>query len=671
MNTATSDFKVLLQRSSVNCTVLHRKALDDSNNVCGNCIDNYTGSYDLTNTYCVRQAFLNVTNKVCPNICSNNGTCKYTNILSGNYVNDCSVLSSTCTATCDCDASLYGSDCSLSLNELQVIRMMQQDKLTSLSAIVSSINATSTTTAQVLTRIIPITADIVSSLAIDTSISTVTLSLTKSLLLTTLDYSNVQNVDASSLLVYTNAISSITPFTISNASTSTLIDIQDLYESYVDTLFAVFARRYQGNSTSSVSITTNSDNMITVVKTVQEDNQVSSLGLLPHNIQFTNYNNTRRILSSSSSSSSLSDNTIGISVTRAYLYDNEYNHCINCTVTDKVQTAIVSNPLRVSLNCSQYATTSSTSTIITIQNYEYQYYRELISSDEYRTNCSISNTNTTYVYTCHYPDHSNYNISITCNGNANTTITTKCPARRIVPSCQMVASSSSSYDSCRVVSYIGSTLTCSCSLCSYTNRKLSTDSITATSKATTIASYRIASVTKYVFDDYISTMSTSSSINEKTFLVTLTITLAFAILWSSVVVIVVVQAYREKRSSNKKKDSISTIGSITSVVPDSNTSISKNDDDDDDAKKTFKDYIISYFPSIYKHEVNMMIILTSIVSKHKYFSLLSNTTSSNTSSVGYTNRYINGLHLISIISANMFVLAMLFDIRSVSLSSLS
>ena len=635
----------------------------------------------------MQQSLLNVTNKVCPNLCSNNGTCIYTSILTGNTVDDCSILSSTCIATCDCATSMYGSDCSLTSNELYDLRTMQYDTLSSLNSIVSGINTTrasSSATTKVLNKLIPITADIISSLSIDTSIPTDTISLTKAVLLTTLDYSSMENVDASSLLVYTNAISSITPLTISNTTTTdSLIDIQDLYESYVDTLFAVFSRRQQGNSSSS-AITTTSDNMITVIKTVEEDNEISSLGVLPHNIQFTNVNR-RRILSSSSSSVSLTsissssssslislsavsssssaDNTIGISVIRSYLYKNEYHHCNNCTVTDKVQNAIVSNPLRVSLNCSQY-TTSSTNTIITIQNYEYQSYRELNSLDEYNTTCSITNTTTTYVYTCHYPDDTNYNISITCSGKDTSTYITKCPTRRIVPSCHMVASSSSSsYDSCSVVSFMGSTLTCSCSLCSsYNNRKLITNSITSSNSATAVASYRIASVTQYVFDDYIHTMSSSSSVNEQTFLVTLTITIAYAVLWSTVVVIVIIQTYREKRSSNKKKEG--SIGSITSVVPDNNRSSSTNDDDDD-AKKTFKDYIISYFPSIYKSEVDMVTILTSIVSKHKYFSLLSNTTT-NSSTKGYSNRYVNALHLISIISANMFVLAMLFDLRSVS-----
>ena len=67
---------------------------------------------------------------------------------------------------------------------------------------------------------------------------------------------------------------------------------------------------------------------------------------------------------------------------------------------------------------------------------------------------------------------------------------------------------------------------------------------------------------------------------------------------------------------------------------------------------------MSYFPLIYKDDTSVSHILTTVMKNHHYFSLLSNSRTN----LGYTNRWIQGAQLCTIIASKMFLLAMLFDI---------
>ena len=52
-------------------------------------------------------------------ICSKNGACRYTDP-SGNILLACTILDTTCAASCDCDPGYGGKDCSLSPSSLAV-----------------------------------------------------------------------------------------------------------------------------------------------------------------------------------------------------------------------------------------------------------------------------------------------------------------------------------------------------------------------------------------------------------------------------------------------------------------------------------------------------------------------------------------------------------------------
>ena len=72
-----------------------------------------------------------------------------------------------------------------------------------------------------------------------------------------------------------------------------------------------------------------------------------------------------------------------------------------------------------------------------------------------------------------------------------------------------------------------------------------------------------------------------------------------------------------------------------------------------------KEYIDSYLPYVYKETTKIKQLSRQMLLNHKYFCIFTSTKNT----IGKTSRLVDAFHVISMISANMFILAMLFDIR--------
>ena len=602
--------------------------MNDSN-ICGDCIQDYYGSYDVTNSACVEKVNLLDTPKNCPNDCHGNGTCTFKSISIGKVVDDCSIVSSSCYSSCFCDSDLVGRDCSLTNNELENIKNIQIDKLTSLANMATS----SLLNIESLGYLIPTSSDMVKSLSIDTSISSDVIDMCNTIISSTVDKAYSFDLPSTCIMVYADAISSITPLMLNNDNSISMNEFQDMYENFVDTLTIMTVPNIKSLRQIVISET---DNMITMIKPLDIENSISSLDFYQNRIMFPDYygEGIRRLTSVKTNI------TLGMSVTRAYIYRNLYKTCTNCTTSDTVQNAIASNPLRLNLNCSEV---SSSKVIIEIQNFENQKYTVLKSKDAFRTVCKKGIAES-YVYKCSYPDSNTYEVFVDCDGKANSVYNTKCPNRTVRPTCDIVTSKS--LGSCSLLSSNSTTLFCSCTVCeSSTNRRLE---LVNDDK---LDSFRISSVTEYVFEQYISTMESSETVTAQDFISTLTVSLSFAAIWAALIVIVSVRSFRERAVKKKAGDRFKS----TSVIPNNpDTSGIAND-----FNTLFKTYLISYFPSVYKDDMSLQQVLTTIFTNHQYFSLLTNSRTN----LGYTNRWVDAFHLATIISANMFILAMLFDIR--------
>ena len=72
-----------------------------------------------------------------------------------------------------------------------------------------------------------------------------------------------------------------------------------------------------------------------------------------------------------------------------------------------------------------------------------------------------------------------------------------------------------------------------------------------------------------------------------------------------------------------------------------------------------KEYIDSYLPYVYKEATRTKQLSRQLLLNHKYFSILTNTKNT----IDKSSRWIDGFHVLTMVSANMFILAVLFDLR--------
>jgi hypothetical protein len=476
--------------------------------------------------------------------------------------------------------------------------------------------------------IIPASANLVETLNIDNKVSSDVISLCERILVHTVIIAVETNLPFDDLIVLGNAISTLVSLSLNVDDKNDLNSLKNIYENYVDNMATLAMSNFTSNEPYTII---KGDNLVTVVQKIEEKMSITSLGPSPHKISFPELNQ-RKLLAY--------DGVIGISVTRSQLYET-YSACVNCSgLSDRIENLMVSNPLRFHIDCLKY---SNTLVELTIQNNDYQNYNSIKSNDEFKTTC-YENNRTSFTYKCSYPDSIKYEIVVNCDGIQNATYITKCPDRIVKPTCNMI----SSYGSCSFSSASITAITCSCNLCqansSFHYRNLQ-------QMINTKVTYSIVSVTQYIFEDYVSTMEASKSFNKSDIKSTTIIIISFATVWIVIILSVAIQGFKENYDNKKNKNKVQ----LQQHQEQHTVSTAHINE----FKEAIKSYIISYFPAIYKSDRSFRQLLKVILLNHQYFSLLTNSRTN----LGYSNRWIQGLHLLSIISSNMFVLAMLFDTR--------
>ena len=111
---------------SPNCASLYRNPCSSVNHTCGSCFSGYVGEYGSRNSPCVNLRGFSVLNtsissqrKLCLYNCSGHGQCTYTHSNTGERVDSCNVLSTSCEAVCICSKGFAGSFCSVTKTELE------------------------------------------------------------------------------------------------------------------------------------------------------------------------------------------------------------------------------------------------------------------------------------------------------------------------------------------------------------------------------------------------------------------------------------------------------------------------------------------------------------------------------------------------------------------------
>lgn len=294
---------------------------------------------------------------------------------------------------------------------------------------------------------------------------------------------------------------------------------------------------------------------------------------------------------------------------------------------------ITSNPLRIKIDCSTI--TSGISSQIILQNNEFQKYNSTAPLDSSNKTFACA-PNQSFKFTCKYPDGTSNEIVVPCNDKRGDVVS-KCPMRRNLPSCNVM----SSVGSCSLVSYTSTSTTCSCNFCTADHRRL-------IGSGSPRLVYQIASVTESVFDDFTKTMASAQDLKPASFLETLLMSISFGAVWIIILLFTgVKQGIAIRRSFLDKKDKVEP--SELSIVPNDNVT------DPNQLATKLRDYLISYVPSLYKNKKSVE-ISRQIFSDHKLFRVFFKNSD-------LRNAWKESFHVLTLISANMFILALLFDAR--------
>ena len=114
--------------SSPKCNALNRYDCKNTANTCGSCLSNYVGISGDSNTPCMdlsRRKLAQLPNKECINNCNGRGVCLFIDSNTNAKVNSCTIIQSSCDATCICDEGYYGNFCSMTAGELEAKQSMR------------------------------------------------------------------------------------------------------------------------------------------------------------------------------------------------------------------------------------------------------------------------------------------------------------------------------------------------------------------------------------------------------------------------------------------------------------------------------------------------------------------------------------------------------------------
>jgi hypothetical protein len=144
------------------CSAFNRESCAKVSNTCGACLSGHVGQSGDQNSQCLSVDTLSfstnstttVIDKRCPQDCSGHGTCSFYSTISANYEKtlSCSILSSSCVATCSCDKGYASSSCSMTEEQIAAQQSIRKAMLDGLSMIVATATTTASTSSETFGR---------------------------------------------------------------------------------------------------------------------------------------------------------------------------------------------------------------------------------------------------------------------------------------------------------------------------------------------------------------------------------------------------------------------------------------------------------------------------------------------------------------------------------------
>jgi hypothetical protein len=633
---------------SPNCGTLNRFGCEKTAFTCGPCLEGFLGQSGDGNSRCsteeeywemVNHSNASTSVKICVGNCSNHGLCKTISTKSGVVLDrSCPLYDSGCQVQCFCSLGWNGNNCDLSDDEMDSKKGLREDMLVNLFDLIDQDEPTADGVTSWISTLGSLAQapeelsenSVVSSLDIVDTIlnaeATQSLPLESyRLLLDTLDSANqamaMFSSPSSSRRILLSSDSSPSIFSPLDAYSQQILD--GMFEgqseiSDIKTSFRLLCQLIDLNVSSTLFSPQTEMEML--------------LGAAPSSVQ---------LISNSSS-----DQSASFPLALSEIQPQSYG--------DLQETNLTSNLLRLMMSPNASATTSRI--IVVLQNLVSHPYFETASSRFLNVTC-LKNVISHHSLFCEDNGFDSYGreilsgvdprgteLTIDCDGTPSLQ-SKQCPAVRFQPRCQLLSSASPYV--CHVLHFNADTTTCSCE--SDPSRRSLSDFIGSS------VVLDVATVSEVVVDEFVATVLTSDELSSSSLKEGITIILMYGVFWAIGLAGLIGCAYRQRRSESRK------LG-LDRKTP-SHAPRSK-----DEIRQNLTSYINELFPSVFQSQPYLSRLFREISKHHRYLILF--TASGGEGASSSSHNLITGIHLLTVQSMLMFMLAVFYDLQVCHLSFL-
>ena len=619
------------------CDALNRAPCSATINTCGSCLSGYAGITGDDNSACLDPSSLSgdaVTcssgadcssweecisgvcakrNKQCTNDCSGHGVCHAEYVDNGQALPDndvCLMGDESCRPVCLCSTGYDGSICQMTTEDAQAKTGMRNQLLTNLNSLANVDEPSADAVASWQSSLSSITTS-VDELSGESS--DVALSVASKILSTATDLS----VSHENLLDVLSSVDSATiAKTKNNSSTTGRRRLTELTEtiSLLDSFTSIAAN----------SMVSGQDGITTIHNMFRTATAILQGGSL--SVPLTD---AEAAAGASASSCALqggsSEQKVSIVSLKAKIYDDP---------------SLTSNAVRVRLVDNNLDADVPMVTLV-IQNSVQQSYVNVPSVKTVNATCEKGDY-TVHEHICPGGPAGDLPVYLYCNGTAGL-LSMNCPSVAQFPECKLLQDG---LFGCEVVASTSTSVTCECSVSPDENGKRRKLSALDDSGA-----LEVAAVSTMVVTEFGATMSTADEFNsladvEKT----LTVLLMYGILWAAGLMGICICSVRHTHERIN--------ADATAAKLEKRKQLAESTRSSEDIRNYLSTYVNEIFPSVFQ-PTSGTLRLWNEISKHHRYLLLFTAKGKNADKI----RMITGIHLLTIQSMLMFILALCYDLQ--------
>jgi len=625
------------------CVALNREECARVDNTCGKCLPGFIGTASDDNSDCINvEVFTSVFSndayatachtdydcalwtycsaergvcersmKNCLQNCSGNGKCSFQNTDTGASVDLCFIGDTTCEAICNCNEGFGGTGCRLTATELQVKQSIQRQLLEYLRLLCDfdDPSSNSVSTWQLLLASITESGDKLSPTASEIALDVADYILWSA---SDIDISNdclrgvLNSVD--SIIVASAPTSNYTlgQHLPSLGDTISMLDIVGLRfnSDMVEGQRAIESVNKMFRLSTQVVPSSAGNTTVLLPMTVTEQ----STGIQPNSLLIRgNSQSEQRILAAS---------------LKARLYSNSTN--------------FNSDALRVVFDASF---SDNSSVTLVVRNYVEDSYGPLNDAVFVNTTC-IEGDYAEYEHICPGGDMGDMSVLHVCNGSA-VVMETRCPTVAVVPVCRVL---NGDIFNCTVQSYSTASTVCTCYLVISDSKRRSL-SLEGT------GALEVAAVTQLVVEDFATTISTAGDFDSAADLEdTIIVIMLYGVMWFGGLIGIAMCSIRQYVTHRKVGEGESRLEKKKMLASTTKSAA--------DVRNYLTAYVNEIFPSVFHAKSVSRRLWDEICKHHRYLVLFT------ASGVDGDNlRILTGLHLLTIQSMLMFILAVCYDLQ--------